>query len=192
MAFNNPSILHRLKHWPYVEIREKEWYRMVSSGFVHANWIHLGVNMFVLYQFGGFVEQYYQAIMGELWGSILYIVMYLSCIAFGDLPTLIKHKDNQFFASVGASGAVSGVVFIYILVYPWQLIYLYGIIGIYSIIGGLAYLFYSQWASRNSDSRIDHDAHFYGALYGMIFTILMQPSLAVHFFNQLISPPFLG
>ena len=189
-GFSNRQIIERFKHWPYAEHREGEWYRLLSSGFVHGGWLHLLINMFVFWQFGLFVEAQYQNEFGEVLGPSLYVILYLSTIAVADLPTYFKHKNDYNYAAIGASGAVSGIVFIYILIYPWRMLWLWGLVPIPSIVAGILYLVYSQYASRQSNTNIDHDAHFYGALYGMLFTILLEPRLFTEFINKLGQLPF--
>jgi len=186
-AFNNRNILERLKHYPIAEHQNKEYYRMLSSGFVHGSWLHLLINLFVLYQFGPVVETVYKQIFGEITGPVIFLLMYLSTIVMADLPTFFKHKSNPSYAAIGASGAVSGVVFIYILFFPWTTLSLYGIIPFKAIVGGIAYLIYSSWASKNSNDGIDHSAHFYGAVYGMIFTMILYPKVIAHFIQEISS-----
>ena len=184
-GFNNPRIVDRLKHYPVAEHRNGEYYRFLSSGFVHGGWLHLLINLFVLYQFGPIVEQVYAQLFGEIAGPAIFLVMYLTCIIVADLPTYFKHKDNPSYAAIGASGAVSGVVFIYILFFPWAQLSLYGIIPFRAIVGGIAYLVYSSWASRNKYDRVDHSAHFFGALYGIVFTLILKPGIAGLFIEEL-------
>ena len=185
-GFSRIDILEKLKHSPYVEVRNKEYYRLLTSGLVHADYIHLGFNMFVLWQFGEAVEHIYEGIFGEGIGRLLYLVLYFTAIIFADLPSLRKHKDNPAYASVGASGAVSAVIFAFILFHPWAEMSLYGIIPFRAVIGGALYLVYEQWASTNSNDNIGHDAHFTGAIYGIMFTVLLQPSIYNDFIEQLI------
>jgi len=189
-GFSRPGIIERLKHHPYSEVHNGEWFRLLTSGFVHGGWIHLLINMFVLYSFGGLIESGFLALWGATLGRILFFVMYLTAVIAGDLPTLMRYKDNPAYASIGASGAVSAVVFIYILLYPWDMLYLYGILPIPAIIGGIAYLIYSSWASRNRNDRIDHMAHFYGAVYGVVFMIAFKPALIGHFIRSVMDLPF--
>ena len=189
-AMDNRQLKGQLLHSPYTESRERQFYRWISSGFVHGSWLHLGINMFVLWQFGDIVEGKFKEVFGLTFGSTIYLIFYLSAIIFGDLPTYIKHKNNPSYASLGASGAVSGVIFIYMLFYPWQPIYLYAIIPIYSILAGIAYLWYSSWASKNSRDNIDHSAHFYGAVYGVLFMIIAAPGLIPYFIERLLDFPF--
>ena len=189
-GFNNPALFNKFKHYPYQEQRDKSYHRFLTAGFLHANWLHLIINMFVLYGFGGYVESYLTYEFGLFSGRLVYLIFYLVLIVLANTPTFIKKKNNPSFASIGASGAVSGVIFVYIMLNPWSKIYLYGLIGIYSIIGGIAYLIYSTWASRHSNDRIDHDAHFYGAVFGIIMIVLLRPSILSIFLNQLTDVPF--
>ena len=146
--------------------------------------------MFVLYQFGQVIEFEFISLFGESAGWPIYGLFYLSAIVAANLPTYVKHKDNTSYAGIGASGAVSGVVFIYILFYPWQLLWLYGIIPIPALVGGVLYLIYSSWASKKQSGRIDHMAHFYGAVYGIVFISVFKPEVLLSFFEKLIQLPF--
>ena len=101
-AFNDPNTFHSLKHYPIAEHRNKEYHRLISSGFVHGSWLHLLINLFVLYMFGEQVEAIYLGIFGELKGRLLYLLMYLITIAVADLPTYFKHANNPNYAAVGA------------------------------------------------------------------------------------------
>jgi membrane associated rhomboid family serine protease len=186
-GFNNPEIIEKLKHYPFSEHRYKEYYRWVSSGFVHANFFHLFLNMFVLWQFGGVVEHLYQGIFGEWGGRFFFLLMYISSIAVADIPTYRKYKDSAYYpGAVGASGAVSAVTFAFILFYPWSKLYFYMAIPIPAILFGILYLLYEQWASKNQNDNIGHDAHFAGAIYGILFTIVLQPSIFMEFIQQVL------
>lgn len=187
LCFNNRELFEKLKHYPYAEERNKEWYRMLSSGFIHGSFVHLAVNMYVLYGFGRAVEMAFSTLFGKI-GPLLFMVMYLLTIVAADIPTYLKHKNNSMFASVGASGAVSGVLFIYVLLYPWEgigFIFLPGI-DFPAFALGIGYLIYSSWASKNKRDMIDHDAHFYGALFGIVFILLSKPSVGSNFIQELI------
>ncbi len=184
-ALNNPSMQAQLYHSPHREAHHGEYYRFITSGFVHGSLPHLLINMFVFYQFGQIVEAYFVNIFGEMLGRLNFVLLYVLTIAFGDFPTFIKHKDNPNFASVGASGAVSGVLFAFILFDPWAMLGLFFVIPCPAIIAAVLYLVYSSWASRNQAGRIDHDAHFYGAIFGMLFTIVLKPSIFSVFLQRL-------
>lgn len=190
ICFNNAELFHKLKHWPYAVFRYREHYRLISSGFIHGSWLHLLINMFVLYMFGEAVEWRYKLIFGDHMGRMYFALLFLATVILADIPSLIKHKDNPYYSAVGASGAVSGIVFTFILFQPWELLYLYGIIPVPGIIMGIAYLWYSSWASKHSRDNIDHDAHFYGALFGIIITIILHPPMLVHFLKELTYIPY--
>lgn len=184
-ALNNPNMQAQLHHSPYREAQHGEYYRFITSGFVHGSLPHLLINMFVFYQFGEIVEAYFVNIFGEMMGRLNFLLLYLVTIAFGDIPTFFKHKENPNFASVGASGAVSGILFAFILFDPWARLGLFFIIPCPAIVAAVLYLVYSSWASRNQGGRIDHDAHFYGAIFGMLFTIVLKPSIFGVFIQRL-------
>jgi membrane associated rhomboid family serine protease len=188
-GFNDSAFFSKWKHFPYAEHRNRDYLRMLTSGFLHGSWLHLIINMYVLWGFGQTVENEFVHLFGPIGGRVLFAIMYLLTIIAADLPTYMKHKDNPGFSSIGASGAVSGVLFIFILFYPWaglQFIFLPGV-NIPAIVIGVLYLVYSHWASRNSKDIIDHDAHFYGALFGIVFIVCFKPSILLHFAQEIMS-----
>lgn len=176
LCFNNRELFDKLKHSPYLESKNGEWYRMLSSGFVHGSWVHLGINMFVLHEFGRMVESQFVAQYGGTMGSTIYLIAYLIMLVVSDLPTFKKHASNYGFASIGASGAVSGILFMFIMFFPWSKLYLYFAIPIPAIVFGVLYLAYSSWASKNQQDMIDHSAHFYGAVAGIVLMASLIPS----------------
>lgn len=187
-VFQNPRLFNKLQLSPFMVIYRRQWYRLLTHGFVHADWLHLIVNMIVLYSFGivaesVFDELYEQDIISH--PKLVYILMYISSIAISSIFTLIKEKDNISYASVGASGAVSTVVFLTIFFFPIQKIYFYAIIPMPGILFGIIYLIYSQYMSMRSNDNINHDAHFIGALYGLVFPLFMDPGLIFHFADQI-------
>lgn len=186
IAFSNRPLFDALKHWPVAEHNRKEFYRLITSGFVHGDFMHLFLNMFVLHEFGRYVEYYFQDVHGAVAGKVIYVLVYIAMIITGDMPTFARHGDNPHFASVGASGAVSGVLFIYILLNPWHMLGLFAIIPVPAIVFGVLYLWYSSWASRHSRDLIDHDAHFYGAIAGIFLAIALRPAVALEFVQKLV------
>jgi membrane associated rhomboid family serine protease len=190
LSFQNPVMFHKLKHWPYAEIGNQEYYRLLSSGFIHGSWMHLLVNMFVLYMFGGVVEARFVQQFGPFLGMVNFSMLFLATIVLADVPSMLKHRNNPGYAAVGASGAVSGIVFTYILFDPWTLLYLYAIIPIPGIIAGILYLIYSSWASKNSQDNIDHDAHFFGAVVGLTLSVIMHPPFLIRFIEKLVDIPY--
>lgn len=167
----------------------KEWYRFISAGFVHADWMHLLVNMFVLYSFGSFVESAYRNLFAGL-STLYFLVLYLGALVVSLLPTYKKNKLNTYYHALGASGAVSAIVFASILFAPWQMLYLFGIIPLPSVLFGLAYLIYTRKMTKQNNDGINHEAHFWGAIFGILYTVLLKPSLLLFFFQQLINVRF--
>jgi len=189
-CFQDQGLMHRLKHYPYAEIRNKEYYRLFTSGFVHGDWTHLIINLYVFYEFGTIVERIFTMLHGEILGRLWYIILYFGALIASDLPTLLKHKNNAGFASIGASGAVSGILFAYILFEPWSMLALFFILPIPAIVFAVLYLIYSSWAEKNQGGRIDHSAHYYGALAGLVITIVCFPEVVKIFFDKLSELPF--
>jgi membrane associated rhomboid family serine protease len=185
-GFSRYEVIDRLKHSPGRESRGKEYYRLLTSGFVHADWTHLLVNMFVLYSFGQYIESYIASLFGPTWGKIIFVGLYLLNIIIANIPTTMRHKDDPSFSSIGASGAVSGMVFIFILLRPWEMLYLFFVIPVPAIIAGVGYLIYSSWAANREHGRIDHSAHFAGAIAGMAMMIMLNSQIAGDFVQRLI------
>lgn len=190
-CFENPDLFNKLKHWPFVVKRNGEYYRFLTSGFVHQDWWHLGINMFVLYGFGEYIEHMFvHEYFGPVKGRLIYLLLYLVAIVASDLPTYFARQDDSYYASIGASGAVSAILFAFVLLNPWQLIYLYMIIPIPAIIAAVAYLVYSSWAPGNIADNVNHSAHFYGAVFGFFGTIALRPSLFMEFVEKLMNIPY--
>jgi membrane associated rhomboid family serine protease len=186
-AFNNGSLFRRLLLNPYQVVHRREYWRLFTHGFIHADWIHLLVNMFVLFSFGIFTERTFAqlASYGYIgYPKVHYLLLYFGGIVVSSIPSVLKHRDHPWYNSVGASGAVSSVIFISIFFQPTNLIYFY-FIPVPAILFGVIYLIYSQYMSRKSDQNINHDAHFYGAVFGFIYPLLIHPPLARIFLSQL-------
>jgi membrane associated rhomboid family serine protease len=185
LAFNNRNLFENYLYSPYRVWRDKQWYRIITGGFLHANWVHLLVNLFVFWEFGSFLEKEYTGVFGQT-GSMFFLgALFLGGIVFANVPALFRHKQDRSFRSIGASGGVSAVLFSYILINPWSMLYLYFIIPLYSLIVGVLFLIYSYWASRNSRDNIDHLAHFWGSVYGIVFTAIVYPESIRIFWQQL-------
>lgn len=183
MAFQDKSKQYRYMMNPYQVVYRKQYERMITSGFLHADWIHLIFNMLTLYFFGDIVEFYFNSI--SQYGTILYVAMYLLGIIVSDIPSLIKHKNNPNYNALGASGAVSAVLFSSILFNPTHNLLIYGIIPIPGFLFGGIYVIYSYYSGKNQRDNIGHDAHLFGALFGIIFTIAIWPNVVMHFIDQM-------
>lgn len=190
LCFSRRELFYRLQFNAYQIVRRKEIYRLLSHGFVHANWGHLLVNMFVLYFFGTNVEIILNglaAVQLIRYPRITYIIFYLAAIVFSSTISMVRHKDNHFYNSVGASGAVTAAMFFSVFFEPWNRICLYGIICIPGIIFAVLYLIYSQYMSKKGGDNINHDAHFLGAVFGFIMPLFIDLGLIKEFFSELLS-----
>ena len=186
-SFNHDDFFKKVTLNPYLFFKKKEYWRAFTHGFIHADWVHLGVNMFVLFSFGIFCEKYLKALANHGYihhPGLNYLILYTGGILFSAIPSLIRHKDNPSYNSVGASGAVSAVVFASIFFQPKSLIYFY-FIPMPGIVFGILYLLYAQYMSRKSNQNINHEAHFAGALFGFIYPVFMNPSLMHLFLLQM-------
>lgn len=150
-------------------VRRGEYIRFLSAGFLHADWTHLFVNMLTLYFFAG-------PVIATL-GLIPFLIIYFASLLAGNFLSYAFHKSEYHYSAIGASGAVSGIVFCYVLLYPNQNLYLFFAIPIKAWIFGIAYLVYSIYGMRKQLGNIGHDAHFGGAVAGYCLTILFEPHL---------------
>ena len=170
-AFNNSKVMNDLIFYPPAVSNNKQFYRFITCGFIHADYGHLLFNMLSLYFFGQFVEGAFAYIFGS-GGKLLYLLMYVMALVASLLPTYFN-KNNQFYRSLGASGAVSAVIFAGILLDPLNKIYLMFIpIGIPGFVFGPVYLLISAWLDRKGSDNINHSAHIWGALFGVTFLIV--------------------
>lgn len=184
-AWNKAEIFNKLIFNPYQVYHRKEIYRLWSAALLHADMMHLIINMFVLYSFGNYVEQVYRYYIPM--GTVSYILMYVLSVAVANLKSLSDHKNNVWYNAVGASGAVSAVVFGFVLYAPVEKILFFGILPIPAFLYGLLYLVYSQYMSKKGGDNIGHDAHFYGAVFGFVFTGLLNPALFSSFVRQILN-----
>ena len=187
LAFNNRKLADRLILWPPAIDKHRQYDRLVTYGFIHADFMHLLFNMMTLYFFGRQIE----VLMSGLVGAWVYPVFYVSALVVSILPTYLKNQHNPNYLSLGASGAVSAVLFAFILIAPWQLIFVF-LIPLPAIVFAVLYVGYSIWMDRRGGDRINHSAHLAGAAYGMLFMLLMDGRVLGHFLQQLLNPSFGG
>ena len=186
LCFNGTLDGNALKFNAYDIWHRKQWHRMLSYGLVHGGWGHLFFNMLTLYFFGTVVERYFQAAFGHTPGIVLYVVLYVSALAVSTIGDLVKYKDNYGYNAVGASGAVSAVLFASILFEPKMGIYIYLIpIPVPGYIFAPLYLLYCWYMAKRNMDNIGHTAHFWGAVYGFVFPLLFRPDIFWHFISQL-------
>ena len=164
----------------------KQWYRLFSYGLVHSGWGHLLFNMLTLFFFGPVVEQYFAAVFGMQAGGILFAVLYVSALAVSTLGDLFKHKNDYGYNAVGASGAVSAILFASVIFEPKMGIYIFMIpIPVPGYVFAPLYLLYCWYMAKKNIDNIGHTAHFWGAVYGLLFPLLCKPSIFSHFLSQL-------
>ena len=164
--------------------KQKQWYRFFSSGLIHADVLHLAFNMLALWEFGKVVERSFGLLFGNL-GLLFYIMLYVLGLGASSIYSFYKHKNNPYYNALGASGAVSGVVFSFILMSPTsQMMLLFLPIPLPAYVFGLLYLGFSQYMSRRGGDNIGHDAHFWGSIWGLAFTLALAPQLFEQFITE--------
>ncbi|TFV92165.1 rhomboid family intramembrane serine protease [Algoriphagus kandeliae] len=187
LAFNNPSLVERWMFTPYLIKRRNQWDRFLLSGFIHKDYIHLLFNMFTFYFFGGVVEQFLAYKFGSTTRGIVFVLFYLSGIIIADIPTYFKHQDHAYYRALGASGGTAATVFASIIILPLADICLFGIFCLPGFILGALFLIYSYTKGKQDSDGINHDAHLFGALFGIIFILIISPSSALDFIEQIKS-----
>jgi len=194
VGFTNETIMAKTIGWPYYSKRENQYYRFITSGFLHADWMHLFFNMFTLYFFGRNIEIIFA--QEGLGGNIAYLVLYFLALIIADLPGYFKNQDNRNYKSLGASGAVSAIVFASIVFTPWSSLYLYGAIKISATLFAVLYIVYCVYMGKRNNDNVNHDAHLWGSLFGLVFTIaliaFMQPALFDNIIAEFKQPSLLG
>jgi membrane associated rhomboid family serine protease len=187
MAFKNSRLMNDLNLWPPAIDRQREYHRLVTYGVVHADFGHLLFNMFTLFFFGRVMEGFFTNQLGTLGFALFYI----GGLVISILPTYLKNRNNPNYRSLGASGAVSAVLFAFILLAPWSRIIVL-VIPMPAIIYAVLYTGYSIYMDRRGQDNVNHSAHLWGAAYGVIVTVLVEPRVLPHFLNALMQPSFGG
>ncbi len=179
LSFRNAKLLNALLLWPAKMKTPKTYYRFLTAGFVHADYGHLFVNMFSFYFFGMALEQ--QFVIGYQYFSVLYLTgIIVACI-----PSFLKNRKNRVYQSLGASGGVATIIFASIYLNPWKTILQFGSYGLPNIGFAFIYLIYTAILARKGNGRVNHDAHFWGAVFGLIFMLMIDPSHGVVFLKEL-------
>ena len=186
LGFGSRGLINALILWPPIVREKNEYYRLVTYGLIHADLVHLAFNMIALYSFGSIMERFYDAALGNFGFVFFYVVGLIVSI----LPTYLRNRDNADYRSLGASGAVSGVLFAFILLQPWSQILLYFSLRVPAIVFAVLYVGYSIYADYRAKGNINHNAHLWGAAYGVVFTIAIQPRVLSHFLQELANPHF--
>ncbi len=180
VGFSNSNFIDKTIGWPYYEKKDNQYYRWVTSGFIHADWMHLIFNMFTLFFFGSNIENIF--IKGNLGGEIAYLSLYLFGLICSSIPGYVKHRDDYNYRSLGASGAVSAVLFASIVFTPWAQLGLYGVIKLSGVLFAILYVVYCVYMSKRNLDNIGHDAHLWGSVFGLIFTIVLIAALHADLF----------
>lgn len=173
ISFSNEALTDKLIFYPPPMKNNNEWYRFVTCGFIHADVAHLAFNMYSFFMFGKAIEDFFDSAFGSK-GKLLYLLLYLTALIACLIPTYFKNTDNYYYKSLGASGAVSAVVFAFIFLAPTQGIGLIIVPGVNFpafVFGGI-YLGVSAYLAKKGSTHINHSAHFWGAIYGIIFIIV--------------------
>ena len=184
-AFNNQKVINDLIFWPPMIKNRHQYYRFITSGFIHADIAHLAFNMITLYFFGKAMELFFISKIGKLG----YLLFYIGGIIVSELPSYFKHRNNYSYRSLGASGAVTAILFSFILLAPWATLYVF-FFPLPAIVFAVLYLVYTAYMAKKGGDYINHSAHLWGAIYGIAFTLLMEPGVIPHFLQQLQNPRF--
>lgn len=184
LAFQNHQLRSNWMFNAYAAKNGGQWYRFITSGFIHKDWMHLGLNMFMLWMFGDTVEYYFGAIFGAM-GKFYYLGFYILGIIVSEIPSYLKNQNNPGYNSLGASGAVSAAVFASIMFNPLNRLCLYGLLCFPGFVWAIVYLIYSYYQGKKDSSPINHDAHLAGAVFGIVFMIVVHPPIVSLFMEQM-------
>ena len=185
LAWSRPPLLDRLILWPPAITRGREYWRLLTSGLIHADLGHLAFNMITLYFFGGAMERFYSMRIG----AAGFALFYAGGLVISSLPSWWRHRHDAGYRSLGASGAVSAVLFAFILLQPWAMIFVF-FVPMPAIVYAALYLAYTIYMDRRRSDHINHSAHLWGAVYGMVLTILIEPRVPAVFLQRLLQPSF--
>lgn len=188
LALSNPKYFYAWAMNPRAIKRNNEYFRFMLSGFIHADFIHLLFNMITLWSFGRFIESVFVQVFGQQFGMIVYVGFYVLAMIVADIPTYWKHRNsNEEYISIGASGAVAAVMFATILFIPTQILYFF-IIPMPAIVFGVLYLGYTTYENLRTNplaNRINHSAHLWGAVFGIVAMIIAYPPVIQIFLQEI-------
>jgi membrane associated rhomboid family serine protease len=184
IGFTNEELRNKSLFYPYAMTSTSEYYRFLSHGLIHADYIHLFFNMFTLYSFGRFAEV-------ALFNKTEYIILYVTALIASSIFDFIKNRNNSGYAALGASGAVSAVLFSTLIFDPWSKgVAIFGILALPNIVFAVLYLWYCAYSAKRGGDNIGHNAHMWGSLYGFAFTAIVRPELFKDFLDKLMHPSF--
>lgn len=189
-AFNKSDMKGRFIFNPYSVKTRGEYHRLLTHGFIHADWNHLILNMVMLFFFGPTLEYQFIHIFGPTFSSLAFVGFYLSAIVIASVPDYFRHQDYMGYNSLGASGATSALLFAYIFFGPWNW-FIYPPVP--AIILAIGYLLYESYMDKKGGGNIAHNAHFWGAVYGFLFIFIsaqaFQPIFVSNFLQELLAGP---
>lgn len=185
-AWSNQNLMESWIFHPYTVSKKHQYYRVVTSGFLHADWMHLFFNMFSFYAFGPVIEEVLKGYYGPQIGSLLFLLLYIGGIIISDIYTFIKERNNFNYHGLGASGGVASIIFASVIISPLTKILIFPIpVGIPGFIFAFLYLAYSYYMGKKMADNVNHDAHFFGAVYGVILTFILLPGALGNFISQI-------
>ena len=184
LAWQSPKLMDRLIFYPPA-IKKGQVDRFLTHGFIHKDCFHLFFNMITLFSFGQGMQKFYN----QKLGVIGFLLFYLFAIVVSSIPDYVKYKNNRNFASLGASGGVSAVIFAFVLFQPWSILWFF-FIPMPAILFAILYTGYVIYLDGKNQFNINHTAHLVGGIVGMLVTIVIEPSIVPHFFNALMHPKF--
>ncbi|MBV6479967.1 MAG: hypothetical protein HGGPFJEG_02774 [Ignavibacteria bacterium] len=170
--YGNPIYFQKFSEWPYQIVYEKSFYQIITSAFLHANFMHLLFNMFALYTFGTYLESFFIKNIGSFEGSLYFFLIYFISLIAGSLLTVLFHFKDPNYVAVGASGAVSGIVFSYIIFFPKDMLYVF-FIPMPAYLFAVLWIGFSIYGMKSKLGNIGHEAHLGGAVGGFISTLIL-------------------
>lgn len=170
--YGNPVYMEKFSEWPYQIVHDKKYYQVITSAFLHANFMHLFFNMFALFTFGSFLERFFIENFGSFEGSLYFFLIYFISLLSGSLLTVIFHYNNPQYVAVGASGAVSGIVFSYIIFFPTSMLYVF-FIPMPAYLFAFLWIGFSVYGMKSKLGNIGHEAHLGGAIGGFVSTLIL-------------------
>jgi len=182
-AFTNRKMINDLIMYP-PSIKQGQYYRLLTHGFIHADYMHLLFNMLTLYFFGAALEKYFNQ-----FGQLTFIIVYLLAIIISSIPSYIKNRNNSGYMSLGASGGVSAILFSFIMLQPWATLQIF-FIPCPAIIFAVVYLVYSQYMSKKGGDNVNHDAHIWGAVCGVAAVLILDRNSLGNFIEKIQQPAF--
>lgn len=188
-AFNRPELRAKMLFYPTAVKNRGEYYRFLSHGFIHADFMHLLFNMYALYIFGGIAEATFTCLFGPTLSKLGYLLFYLVAIVASSYVSYLRHQDNAGYASLGASGAVAAMIWPYVMFDPWSW-FIFPPLPAFLL--GIAYIAYSHYADKRGGDNIGHNAHLWGAIFGLLAYVVLcfflEPDILTAFVERLMEP----